>query len=165
MALSCIDTLGVILILSDWRNTLSENWKCMIYSFVESAREVAKLTKILVYKILGHREVIGVRFGWEASLSTRRSLSKSLWCVRHVHFHQFHGKARVFGSDLVKRAQRSKNGWFWSAGRRGEGLLPFTSDRKRPVTKVEDLFFLIFCSFFNLLSDLSPRWKRSFQMR
>ena len=45
MALSCIDTLGVI--LSDCRNTLSENWKCMIYSFVESAREVAKLTKIL----------------------------------------------------------------------------------------------------------------------
>ena len=102
----------------------------------------------------GHREVFGVRFGWEASLSTRRSLSKSLWGVRQVHFRQFRGKARVFGGDLVKRAQWHKNGWFWSAGRRGAGLLPFSSDRKRCVTKVEDLFFLIFCSFFDLLSDL-----------
>ena len=41
MALSCIDTLEVI--LSDCRNTLarlSENWKYMIYSFVELAGEV-----------------------------------------------------------------------------------------------------------------------------
>ena len=47
MALSCIDTLEVI--LSDCHNTLARA-ECIIYSFVELAGEVgfAKLTKILL---------------------------------------------------------------------------------------------------------------------